>query len=181
MHIRKTLLPLLLCPFAALAVPQPDPVADLPNRVAPRSPDSTDGGLLSDLPDIVDSVKGLLNQQTMDQLETIIHGGATLLGGDTPKNLQKLLSGKNIDKLQDIVDNAHTLLTPQFTNQTSTLIDDATPVSRQERYARNSLANYHVAGGERFQTSRGAAIFIDVTSCMYGTGIRGMIIIHSIQ
>lgn len=120
MQIRKTLLPLFLCPFLALAAPEPNPA---PAPIVVR-----DGGLLSELPDIIDGVKQLLSQDTMDNLETIIGGGATLLGGDTPKTLKKLLSSDNVDKLQDIVNNAHTLLKPAFVNETTTLIDEATPV-----------------------------------------------------
>lgn len=52
-----------------------------------------------------------------------------LLGGDTPQNLQKLLSSSNIDKLQNIIDNADLLLTTSFVNETSELIGDALPVS----------------------------------------------------
>lgn len=125
MQIRKTLLPLFLCPFLVLAAPEPKPA---PARAPIVVRDDSGGGLLQDLPDIIDGVKQLLNQKTMDDLETIIGGGATLLGGDTPKSLKKLLSSDNIDKLQDIVENAHSLLKPNFVNQTSTLIDDATPV-----------------------------------------------------
>lgn len=86
------------------------------------------GGILSDLPTIIDGVKDLLSEDTIKDLQTIVKGGAVLLGGDTPKNLQNLLSTQNIDKLQDIVDNAHTLLTPNFVNETSGLIGDTAPV-----------------------------------------------------
>lgn len=119
MQIRK-FLPVLLCPLA-LASPEPNP---LPNRVVPR-----DSGILADLPQIFDAVKGLLDPNTVASLETIISGGATLLGGDTPQNLQRLLSSQNIDKLQSVIDNAYTLLSARFVNETTTLIDDATPVS----------------------------------------------------
>lgn len=95
--------------------------------IASPAPQAT-GGLLSDLPTILDGVKDLLSKDTIDDLQTIVKGGATLLGGDTPKNLQNLLSSQNIDKLQDIVNNAHTLLTPNFVNETSELIGDAQPV-----------------------------------------------------
>ena len=123
MQIHK-FLPILFCPFA-LASPEPNP---LPQGVAPRAPDSAGSGILADLPQIVDGIKQLLDKQTLDNLDTIIGGGATLLSGDTPNNLKKLLSAKNIDKVQDVIDNAHTLLSAQFVNQTTTLIDDATPV-----------------------------------------------------
>lgn len=88
------------------------------------------GGLLSDLPDIVDGVKDLLSQDTIDDLQTIVKGGAVLLGGDAPQNLKNLLSKSNIDKLQDIINNAHTLITTSFVNDTSELVGDAAPVSR---------------------------------------------------
>ncbi|KAH8424331.1 uncharacterized protein LDX57_002082 [Aspergillus melleus] len=110
--------------FAApLAIANPNP-----NPVAAPAPQST-GGLLSELPQLIDGLKELLSQDTLEDLQTIVKGGAVLLGGDTPKNLQKLLSSKNIDKLQGLVDNADTLLTPSFVNDTTTLIEDATPVS----------------------------------------------------
>lgn len=105
----------------ALATPNPNPD---PNPVAAPTP-----GLLSELPQILDAVKDLLSKDTLNDLQVIVKGGAVLLGGDTPKNLQKLLSGKNIDKLQNLVNNADTLLTPHFVNDTTTLIEDATPVS----------------------------------------------------
>ena len=98
-----------------------------PNPVGPRSPQST--GLLSDLPSLIDNLKELLSQDTVDNLETIVKGAAVLLGGDTPQNLQKLLSSSNIDKLQNIIDNADLLLTTSFVNETSELIGDALPVS----------------------------------------------------
>lgn len=128
MHLRKALLPLFLYPFLALAAPEPKPAPPTGASTIVIRDDSGSGGLLQDLPDIVDGVKQLLDQKTLDNLETIIGGGATLLGGDTPKTLKKLLSSDNVDKLQDIVDNAHALLKPHFVNQTETLIDDATPV-----------------------------------------------------
>jgi hypothetical protein len=127
MQIRKTLLPLLLCPFAVLAAPEAN-ANPVPDRVAPRAPQDTSGSVLSDLPEIVNGVQQLLDQESVDKLSTIINGGATLLGGDTPQNLKKLLSEKNIGKLQDVIDNAHTLLSDQFVNQTTSLIDDAAPV-----------------------------------------------------
>lgn len=94
----------------------------------PLRPPQPTGGILSDLPTIIDGVKDLLSEDTIKDLQTIVKGGAVLLGGDTPKNLQNLLSTQNIDKLQDIVDNAHTLLTPNFVNETSGLIGDTAPV-----------------------------------------------------
>ena len=106
----------------ALATPRPNPVA------APMP----DGGLLSELPAILDGVKELLSTETINDLQTIVKGGAVLLGGDTPKNLQKLLSSGNIDKLQGIVDNADNLLTPKFVNETTVLIDAASPVSYRQ-------------------------------------------------
>lgn len=128
MQIRKTLLPLLLCPFAVLATPEAN-ANPVPDRVAARAPqDSSGSSLLADLPEIVNGVQQLLDQESLDKLGTIINGGATLLGGDTPQNLKKLLSEKNIGKLQDVIDNAHTLLSDQFVNQTTSLIDDAAPV-----------------------------------------------------
>lgn len=105
------------------------PLLSLPLVLASPAPaPQTTGGLLSELPDIVDNVQDLITKENIDDLVTIIKGGAVLLGGDTPKNLQRLLSGKNIDKLQDIVDNAHTLITTQFVNQTGELVGDAAPV-----------------------------------------------------
>lgn len=95
--------------------------------VASPAPQPT-GGLLAELPGILDGVKDLLSEDTVKDLQTIVKGGATLLGGETPKNLQGLLSSQNIDKLQDIIDNAHTLLTPNFVNETSGLIGDTAPV-----------------------------------------------------
>ncbi|KAE8364034.1 hypothetical protein BDV27DRAFT_158263 [Aspergillus caelatus] len=102
----------------ALATPRPNPVA------AP----APDGGLLSELPALIDAVKDLLSTETLNDIQTIVKGGAVLLGGDTPKNLQKLLSTENIDKLNGIVDNADSLLTPKFVNETTTLIDAASPL-----------------------------------------------------
>ncbi|KAB8232583.1 hypothetical protein ETB97_004991 [Aspergillus alliaceus] len=100
----------------ALATPAPNPVA------------APDGGLLSQLPDMLNAVKELLNPDTLDNLQVIVKGGAVLLGGDTPKNLQRLVSSQNIDKLQHVIDNAETLLTPKFVNETTSLIDDAAPL-----------------------------------------------------
>ena len=110
MHFKFLILPLLTL---GLASPAPAP----------------SGGLLSDLPDIVDNVKDLLSQDTIDDLQTIVKGGAVLLGGDTPQNLRNLLSKDNIDKLQDVINNAHTLITTSFVNDTSELVGDAAPVS----------------------------------------------------
>ncbi|KAJ5111575.1 hypothetical protein N7532_002110 [Penicillium argentinense] len=102
----------LLLPFAAaplaLAAPEPNPVA-------PRAPAST-GGLLSELPGILDGVQELLSKDTINNLEVIVSGAA------------KLLSSDNIDILQDILNNAHTLLTKDFVDNTTTLIGDATPL-----------------------------------------------------
>lgn len=113
---------LLLATPISLTLANPNP-----NPVGPRSPQST--GLLSDLPSLIDNLKELLSQDTVDNLETIVKGAAVLLGGDTPQNLQKLLSSSNIDKLQNIIDNADLLLTTSFVNETSELIGDALPVS----------------------------------------------------
>lgn len=109
MHAKFLILPLVTL---GLASPAPAP----------------SGGLLSDLPDIVDNVKDLLSQDTIDDLQTIVKGGAVLLGGDTPQNLRNLLSKDNIDKLQDVIDNAHTLITTSFVNDTSELVGDAAPL-----------------------------------------------------
>lgn len=122
--MRLSTLLLSLLPLA-LANPNPNPN---PNPVAAPAPQSTSGGLLSDLPTIVNGVKELLSDQTLTDLQTIVKGGAVLLGGDNPANIAKLLSGDNVNKLQDVIDSAHALLTPTFVNETSTLIGDATPV-----------------------------------------------------
>jgi hypothetical protein len=111
----------LLLPLLPLALANPNPVA-LP------APQSTSGGLLSELPTILNGVKELLSDDTLTDLQTIVKGGAVLLGGDNPSNIAKLLSGDNVNKLQDVIDSAHALLTPGFVNETSTLIGDATPV-----------------------------------------------------
>lgn len=113
------LLPVLVAPFA-LAAPDPKP-----NPVAAPEPAST-GGLLSTLSD----VEGLLSEENVDNLKTIITGAA------------KLLSPKNIDVLQDILTNAHTLLTKDFVDNTTTLIGDATPVRIHFRQCK-SHANRH--------------------------------------
>lgn len=113
----------LAAPALASANANPEP-----NPVVPRAPQSS-GGLLSELPDILSGVKELLSQDTLDDLQTIVKGAAVLLGGDNAQNLANLLSGDNLKKIQGLLDNADTLLTPQFVNDTSTLIQDATPVS----------------------------------------------------
>ncbi|EAW09900.1 uncharacterized protein ACLA_041160 [Aspergillus clavatus NRRL 1] len=131
MRLSALLLPLI--PLA-LATPNPEPVA----APAPQS----SGGLLSQLPEIINGVKELLSQETLDDLQTVVKGGAVLLGGDNPQNIAKLLSRDNVNKLQDIVDNAHTLLTPTFANETLTLIGDATPlVSAVEKLLGGLLAS----------------------------------------
>lgn len=143
MQIRKTLLPLLLCPFAVLAAAPEANANPVPDRVAPRAPqDSSGSSLLADLPEIVNGVQQLLDQESVDKLGTIINGGATLLGGDTPQNLKKLLSEKNIGKLQDVIDNAHTLLSDQFVNQTTSLIDDAAPVRSSKMHSFSSCGSW---------------------------------------
>ncbi|KAL4895351.1 hypothetical protein BDV59DRAFT_173744 [Aspergillus ambiguus] len=98
-----------------------------PNPVVPRAPQSSDG-LLSQLPDILSGVQELLSQDTLDDLQTIVKGAAILLGGDNAQNLANLLSSDNLDKIQGLLDNADSLLTTQFVNDTSTLIQDATPL-----------------------------------------------------
>lgn len=113
----------LLLPLLPLALANPNP-----NPVAAPDPQSTGGGLLSELPTILNGVKELLSEDTLNDLQTIVKGGAVLLGGDNPANIAKLLSKDNVNKLQDVIDNAHSLLTPNFVNETSTLIGDATPV-----------------------------------------------------
>jgi hypothetical protein len=113
----------LLLPLLPLALANPNP-----NPVAAPAPQSTGGGLLSELPTILNGVKELLSEDTLNDLQTIVKGGAVLLGGDNPANIAKLLSGDNVNKLQDVIDNAHSLLTANFVNETSTLIGDATPV-----------------------------------------------------
>lgn len=126
MHFSKIL---LAFPLISLSLAGPAP--------APAPAPAPSGGLLEDLPDIVDNVKDLLNQETIDDLQTIIKGAATLLGGDTPQGLKKLLSSDNIDKLNDIVSNAHTLITPGFVNETSELVGDAAPVGHPHSHAIN--------------------------------------------
>ncbi|KAF9891891.1 hypothetical protein FE257_002854 [Aspergillus nanangensis] len=106
----------LVLAVAPLALANPEP--------APQS----DGGLLSQLPDILDGVKELLNQETLDDLQTIVKGAAVLLGGDNPQNLAKILSSDNVNKIQGLLNNADSLLTTGFVNDTSTLITDATPL-----------------------------------------------------
>lgn len=112
------LLPVLVAPFALTA---PDPK---PNPVAAPEPAST-GGLLSTLSD----VEGLLSDENIDHLQTILTGAA------------KLLSSKNIDVLQDILTNAHALLTKDFVDNTTTLIGDATPVRIVFRHVRGKLTD----------------------------------------
>lgn len=124
MHFSKVL---LAFPLISLSLAGP----------APAPAPAPSGGLIDDLPDIVDSVKDLLNQETIDDLQTVIKGAATLLGGDTPQGLKKLLSNDNIDKLNDIIGNAHTLITPGFVNDTSGLVGDAAPVSPAYSHAIN--------------------------------------------
>ncbi|RHZ62934.1 hypothetical protein CDV55_107368 [Aspergillus turcosus] len=124
----------LLLPLLPLALANPNPIA------AP-APQST-GGLLSDLPTILNGVKELFSDDTLTDLQTIVKGGAVLLGGDNPANIAKLLSGDNVNKLQDVIDSAHALLTPTFVNETSTLIGDATPlVSAVEKLLGGLLAS----------------------------------------
>ncbi|KAI9934380.1 hypothetical protein ASPWEDRAFT_151903 [Aspergillus wentii DTO 134E9] len=122
MHLSKILLPLLPITLTLASNPNPNP-----NPVVPRAPEST-GGLLNDLPGIIDGVKDILSQDTIEDLQVIIKGGATLLGGDTPQNLKDLLSKDNLNQLQDIITNAHGLLSAKFVNNTETLIDEATPL-----------------------------------------------------
>ncbi|KAK5789950.1 hypothetical protein VI817_007237 [Penicillium citrinum] len=107
MRLSSFLLPLAAAPLA-LAAPEPNPVA-------PRAPAST-GGLLSELPGILDGVQQLLSKDTIDNLEIIVSGAA------------KLLKDDNVNVLNDILKNAHSLLTKDFVDNTTTLIGDATPV-----------------------------------------------------
>lgn len=106
----------VLLPLAAasvvLANPQPQP-----NPVAAPAPQSTDSGLLTELPIILSGAQDLLSQPNIDNLNLIIGNAA------------KLLSNSNLNILQDILNNAHALLTPGFVDNTTVLIADATPVS----------------------------------------------------
>lgn len=114
MRLTTFLLPLAAAPLA-IGAPEPNPVA-------PRAPAST-GGLLSELPGILDGVQDLLSKDTINNLEIIVSGAAKLLASD------------NIDVLQDILTNAHSLLTKEFVDNTTTLIGDATPVGTPRRNA----------------------------------------------
>lgn len=117
MRLTTILLPLAAAPLA-IAAPEP-------NRVVPRAPEST-GGLLSELPGILDGVQELLSKDTINNLEIIVSGAA------------KLLKDDNINILQDILTNAHTLLTKDFVSNTTTLIGDATPVGTPSIPLRNA-------------------------------------------
>lgn len=75
-----------------------------------------DGGLLEELPEILNGVQDLLTTENLKKLDTILDGAAKLLAPD------------NIDVLGDILKNAHNLLTASFVDNTTTLIGDATPV-----------------------------------------------------
>lgn len=128
-------LPFLAAPLA-LAVPEPNPIA-------PRAPEST-GGLLSELPGILDGVQQLLSKETIDDLEVIVSGAA------------KLLKSDNIDVLQDILTNAHALLTKDFVDNTTTLIGDATPVGTplyRRHVERSSMLTRFLAGGRCFEAA----------------------------
>lgn len=113
-------LPLILAPLA-LAAPEPRP-----NPVAAPAPAAT-GGLLDELPDILNGVTGLLTTDNVNKLDTILDGAA------------KLLKSDNIDILQDILTNAHALLTKSFVDNTTTLIGDATPVCSPFKQSWNML------------------------------------------
>lgn len=109
MRFSRILFPLALAPLA-LAAPEARP-----NPVAAPAPVAT-GGLLEELPEILSGVQGLLTTDNLNKLDTILDGAAKLLAAD------------NIDILQDILNNAHSLLTKSFVGNTTTLIEDATPV-----------------------------------------------------
>lgn len=109
MRFSRILFPLALAPLA-LAAPEARP-----NPVAAPAPVAS-AGLLDDLPALLSGVQGLLSTDNINKLDTILDGAAKLLAAD------------NIDILQDILTNAHTLLTKSFVANTTTLIEDATPV-----------------------------------------------------
>ncbi|KAF5858600.1 hypothetical protein ETB97_003993 [Aspergillus alliaceus] len=111
---------LILAAPLALANPAPEPMA------APIPQPA--GGLLTELPSLLSGLSELLSPETLDNLQIIVKGGAVLLGGDTPSNLKKLVSSQNVNKLQHIIDNGGALLTPRFVNQTTMLVEDATPL-----------------------------------------------------
>lgn len=104
MHFR----PLFLLALAPLALAAPEA---RPNPVAAPAPAPSEGLL-----QLLSSAEGLLSQTNIDNLDTIIGNAA------------KLLSNDNLNVLQNILSNANTLLTPQFVQNTTTLIGDATPV-----------------------------------------------------
>ncbi|KAE8352048.1 hypothetical protein BDV28DRAFT_149409 [Aspergillus coremiiformis] len=104
----------------ALATPSPSPVASPAPHIT--------GGLFSELPLVIEALQHLFNPHTLEDLDTIVKGGAVLLGGDAPKNLQKLLSNQNIAKLQHVIDNAESLLTPKFVNETAVLVGGIAPL-----------------------------------------------------
>ncbi|KAE8334225.1 hypothetical protein BDV24DRAFT_170406 [Aspergillus arachidicola] len=110
---------ILAVPFA-LASPAPEPVAAPVPQPA--------GGLLSELPTLLEGLSELLSPEMLNDLQTIVKGGAVLLGGDTPSNIKKLVSAQNVNELQHLIDNGGALLTPRFVNQTATLVADATPL-----------------------------------------------------
>lgn len=109
MRFSRILFPLALAPLA-LAAPEARP-----HPIAAPAPVAT-GGLLEELPEILSGVQGLLTTENLNKLDTILDGAAKLLAAD------------NIDILQDILTNAHSLLTKSFVGNTTTLIEDATPV-----------------------------------------------------
>lgn len=109
MRFSRILFPLALAPMA-LAAPEARP-----HPIAAPAPVPT-GGLLEELPEILSGVQGLLTTENLNKLDTILDGAAKLLAAD------------NIDILQDILTNAHSLLTKSFVGNTTTLIEDATPV-----------------------------------------------------
>ena len=124
MHLRNLLVAISLSLLTGTS-----PITPTLASPAPAPQTSGGGGGASELADILTGAKDLLTPQTVQNIVTIVNGAALLLGGDTPKNLQGLLSANNIQNIQDLLDNAHALLTPGFVNKTAILIDEAAPVS----------------------------------------------------
>lgn len=71
----------------------------------------------------------MLSGTTANDTKTLLTEVSALLSPELVAAVAQLVTADTVNKLGDIVNNAHTLLSAEFVNQTTTLINDVTPVS----------------------------------------------------
>ncbi|KAL4914574.1 hypothetical protein BDW62DRAFT_204464 [Aspergillus aurantiobrunneus] len=116
---------LLVLPLVAFAMPAPEAVQELANALVARQNDTGGGGedilggiggVIGDLINSIGPLLDLLNPETFSQIQQLLRNGARLLNDDTTQAIINVVGGAN------------ELLTPEFVQAVSGLIDAVAPL-----------------------------------------------------